>query len=100
MADTNLNILVRVQGAKEASTEIVGISKSTAQVGKQTEETSKRTSNLRKTMSGLATGFLVYKGAQWIKGAVTQTNELARATYGLQKITGMDARTSAGWLAL
>src|SRR5262252_2622653 len=100
MADTNLNILVRVQGAKEASTEIVGISKSTAQVGKQTEETSKRTSNLRKTMSGLATGFAVYKGAQWIKSAVNETTALAKSTMGLQRITGMDAKTAAGWVGV
>jgi hypothetical protein len=100
MTETNLNILVRVEGAKEASTEITSVSHATAQVGKQTEETTKRTSNLRRTMSGLATGFLVYKGAQWIKGAVTQTTELAKSTAALSRITGMDAGTASGWVAM
>src|SRR5215831_8462966 len=100
MADTNLNILVRVEGAKQASTEISQVSHSTAQVGKQTEEATKKTRQMRGALGGLATGFLVYKGAQWIKGAVTQTNELARSTFALQKITGMDAKTAAGWVAL
>jgi len=100
MAEQNLNILVRVEGAKAASASIEGISKSTEGVGKSTEATSKKTSALRKTLVGLGGGFAIYKGAQWIKNAVTQTNDLARSTYGLQKITGMDAQTAAGWLAL
>src|SRR5215472_10165157 len=100
MADTNLNILVRVEGARQASTEITSVSRSTAQVGKQTEETTKKTKALRSTLGGMATGFAVYKAASWIKGAVTHTSELARSTYSLQKITGMDAKTAAGWLVL
>jgi hypothetical protein len=100
MAETNLEIIVRVLGAREASTEISQVGRSTAQVGKHTEEASKKTSALGSTLKTLAGGFLVYKGAQFIKNAVSSTNELARQTYALQKITGMDAQTSAGWIAL
>src|SRR5215831_3276903 len=100
MPDTNLNILVRVEGARQASAEITSVSHATAQVGKQTEETTKRTSALRKTLTTVGTGFLAYKAASWIKGAVTHTTELARSTNSLQKITGMDAKTAAGWLVL
>src|SRR5215831_15061009 len=100
MAETNLNILVRVEGAKEASTEISTVAHATGGVSKQTEEASKKTAGLRKTLSTVATGFLVYKGAQWIKGAVTETTELAKSTAGLSRITGMDAGTASAWVAL
>ena len=100
MADTNLNILVRVEGARQASTEISSISASTAQVGKQTDEASRKTRQLRSTLGTLATGFAVYKGAQWIKGAVTETIELAKGTAALTRLTGMDAHTAGGWISL
>jgi hypothetical protein len=100
MAETQLNILVRVEGAKESAVAIQQVGTSTAQVGKHTEEANKKTSQLGSTLKTLAGGFLVYKGAEYIKKAVTSTNELARQTYALQKITGMDATTSAGWIAL
>ena len=100
MADTNLNILVRVEGARQASTEISSVGQATAHVGKQTEETSKKTKALRSTLGTVATGFLVYKGAQWIKGAVTETTNLAKSTLVLSRITGMDTHTAGGWVAL
>lgn len=100
MADQNLDIIVAVQGAQQAASQITGVSKATQQVGTQSEETSKKTSALRRTMSGLATGFLVYKGAQWIKAAVNETTNLAKATSGLQRITGMDTKSASAWVAI
>jgi hypothetical protein len=100
VAEQNLDIVVAVQGAQQAASQIEGVSKATHQVGTQSEETSKKTANLRRTMSGLATGFLVYKGAQWIKGAVNETTNLAKATVGLQRITGMDTKSASAWVAI
>ena len=65
-------------------------------VGDATEKTAKKSTTLRKTLGNLATGFAVYKGAQYIKRAVKNTTDLAKATAGLQRITGMDTRSAAG----
>lgn len=100
MADQDLNIVVDVQGAEAGASEIKGLSSAVKGVGTTTEQTAKKTSGLRSTLSGLATGFAVYKGAQFIKGAVNETTALAKATVGLQRITGMDATTAGAWVAI
>lgn len=100
MANEDLNIIIRVRGGQVASSEIKGVATATEQVGTQTEKTSKKTSALRSQLGTLATGFAVYKGAQYIKNAIKTTTDLAKATAGLQRITGMDAQTASGWVAI
>lgn len=100
MAEQNLDIVIRVRGGQVAASEIKGVSSSVAGVGKTTEETTKKTSRLGSTLKGLAGAFAAYKAYSYVKGAVTQTTNLAKATAGLQRITGMDTQTSAGWVAL
>ena len=100
MPNTTLNILVEVQGTQAAEAKLVGVSSATKGVGTQAEATAKKTSGLRSQLGTLATGFAVYKGAQYIKGAVKETTDLAKATAGLQRITGMDAQTASGWVAI
>lgn len=98
--DQKLAIAVEVTGAQTGASQIKGVSTAVEGVGTATEKTSKQSSALRRTLSGLATGFAVYKGAQYIKGAVTETVSLAKATVGLQRITGMDAKTGAAWVEI
>ena len=100
MAEQNLDIIIRVQGGQVSSAEIKGVSQQVGAVGKSAEETSKKTSGLRSAMTGLATGFAVYKGYQFIKSAVSETVNLAKATAGLQRITGMDTATASGWVGV
>jgi hypothetical protein len=99
VADQNLDIVIRVRGGQVASSEIQGVSKATAQVGTTTEETTKKTSKLGQQLKGIATGIAVYKGYQFLKGAVSETASLAKSTAGLQRITGLDTKTAAGWVA-
>jgi len=100
MANQNLDIVVRVRGGTVASTEIRGVGKAVGSVGTETEQTTKKTSGLSKSLKGLATGFAVYKGYQWIKGAVDATTSLAKSTAGLQRITGLDTTQAAGWVSM
>ena len=100
MAEQNLDIVVRVRGGSVASTEIRGVGGAVQSVGTQTEATSKKTQGLSKSLKGLATGFAVYKGYQWIKGAVNATTSLAKSTAGLQRITGLDTTQAAGWVSM
>jgi len=39
----------------------------------------------------------VYKGAQYIKGAVSQTESFAKSTMALQRSTGLDVKTASQW---
>ena len=100
MAEQNLDIVIRVRGGQVSASEIKQVGSSINTVGTQAEETSKKTGKLRSAMTGLAAGFAVYKGYQFIKGAVTETVNLAKATAGLQRITGMDTSTAAGWVGV
>ncbi|MBO0881940.1 MAG: hypothetical protein J2P17_16680, partial [Mycobacterium sp.] len=100
MAEQNLDIVVRVRGGSVAATEIKGVSGAVENVGTQSEKTSKSTSQLRQTLKGLASAAVVYKGFQYIKGAVTDTANLAKETLGLQRVTGLDTKTAAGWVEL
>lgn len=98
MAEQNLDIVIRVRGGTVASQEIKQVGASTKGVGTATEETSKKTAGLSRAMKGLASGFAVYKGYQFIKGAVEETGNLAKSTAGLQRLTGMDTKTASGWV--
>ena len=100
MAEQNLDIVIRVRGGQVSASEIQGVSKQVGAVGAQAEETSKKTGKLRGAMTGLATGFAVYKGYQFIKGAVSETVNLAKATAGLSRITGMDTAQASGWVGI
>lgn len=98
--EQNLSIIIDVQGGQVAEARITGVSQAVEGVGKSSQETQKQTSNLRQRLGDLATGFAVYKGASFIKGAITETTNLAKATAGLSRITGMDAKTASGWVGV
>lgn len=100
MAEQNLDIVVQVRGGEVASTEIKGVGTAVEGVGKETETTSKKTAGLSQTLKGLATAAVVYKGFSYIKGAITDTADLARSTVGLQRVTGLDTQQAAGWVEL
>lgn len=80
-----------VGGLRESATAVEG-------VGKAQETTAKKS---RYSAKGLlkwaAAAGIVYKGAQFLKDAVKTTVDLAKATAGLQRVTGMDARTASAW---
>src|SRR5215467_461339 len=97
MANQNLDIVIRVRGGAVASQEITKVGKATEQVGKETEQTNSKTANLRKTMLGMVSAGAIYKGFEFLKGAVNETTSLARQTSLLTKITGLDTQQAAGW---
>lgn len=96
--DALLAIKVLVQGTQAAESNLKGVGGATKQVGTETEQTTKQTSKLRTALGAVGSAFAVYKGYQFIKGAVTETTSLAKATAGLQRITGLDSQTAAGWV--
>lgn len=98
--DQRLNIVVEAVGTQQAADKVEGVATATEHVGKQTEETNKKTAKLRQTLSTLATGFAAYKAYSWVKGAVGTTTELARATMTLSNVTGMDSKEAGAWVKL
>lgn len=80
-----------VSGLKESSQAVEG-------VGTAQEKTAKKSRfSARGLVKWAAAAGIVYKAAQYIKSAVDTTVSLAKATAGLQRVTGMDARTASAW---
>jgi hypothetical protein len=82
-------------GQAEAATKGVGDASETA--AKQTTTASK--TSIKRLLKWAAATGAVYKGYQFFKGAINDTVGLAKATAGLQRTTGMDARTASAWAA-
>jgi phage-related protein len=100
VAETNFDIVFHVIGGQVASGEIQGVAKSTDSVATSSEEATKQTSNLRRAVSAAAIAAGAYKAFGFLKGAVQDTTDLAKATAGLQRVTGMDTQTAAGWVEM
>jgi hypothetical protein len=100
MAEQNLDIVVQVRGGQVAATNIKGVGQAVEGVGTQTEQTSKKTSGLSQSLKAVATAAVVYKGFNYLKGAVKDTADLAKAVAGLHRITGLDSQAAAGWIQL
>lgn len=100
MAEQNLDIVVRIRGGQVVSQQVKTIGKDIEGVGTASQTTAKKTSGLKSSLAGVATGFAVYKGFNYIKGAVGYTSDLAKATLGLQRITGLDSQQAAGWIGI
>lgn len=98
MAEQNLDIVIRVRGGQVASQEIKGVGEATKSVGDETEKAGSKMGGMAKKMAGMAAGFAVYKGLDYIKGAVEETGKLASATASLQRITGLDTKSAGGWV--
>ena len=98
MADQKLAILVEVINGQASATQLEGVAGATGNVGKQADESAKKTSGLMRSMKALAAGFAVYKGYQFIKSSVTETTSLAKSTAALTRLTGLDTASAAGWV--
>jgi hypothetical protein len=81
-----------VSGTHEAAAGVAGVGKATEKSGKQAGIGWK---SVAKWAGGAAA---IYGAARFVKGAVDQTEQLAKATYGLQKQTGIDAQTGSAWI--
>ena len=100
MPDQRLDIIVTVQDGGPATAQIKGLATATTEVGTASQEASKQTSGLRRAISAAAIAGGAYKAFQFLKGAVTDTTSLAKATAGLARVTGMDTQTAAGWVEM
>lgn len=100
MAEQNLDIVVRIRGGQVVSQEVKGISKDIEGVGTASQTTSKKTGGLNKALVGIATGYVAFKGAAYVKDAVGYTTSLAKSTLSLQRVTGLDTQQAAGWVGV
>lgn len=57
-------------------------------------------SSMKGMAGGLAAGFAAFKGLDFIKDAVDETERLAKATLRLQRITGGDTKVASEWVVL
>jgi hypothetical protein len=83
-----------VSGSKRASESIDHIGTSTEQTGKKAKLGWKSVA-----MWGGASA-IAYGAGRFLTGAVKQTGDLAKATLGLQKTTGLDTQTASAWIGV
>jgi hypothetical protein len=88
------NVSEFVSGAKQAST-------AAGDIGDKTEEAGKKASSGWKGLAKWAGGAAaIYGATRFVKGAVSATEDLAKATITVSRTTGMDTQTSSEWAAL
>lgn len=100
MAEQALTIMIDVTGGEVSAGKITKVGSAVEETGTQVDKTSKKTSALRSQLKTLATGFLLFKGAQFFKSSVDETISLAKATSALQRTTGLDVKTASGWVGV
>lgn len=88
------NVAQFVSGARQAST-------AAGDIGTKTEEAGKKAGAGWKGLAKWAGGAAALYGAtRYVKGAVSATEDLAKATITVSRTTGMDTETSSEWAAL
>jgi hypothetical protein len=87
-----------LQGQQQFVTGMDKATKATAGAGKASETSGKKAGiSASGFFKWAASATAVYKAYGFFKGAVSQTEDLARATAALQRTTGMDAKTASEW---
>lgn len=88
------NVAQFVSGARQASGAV-------EQVGTEAEKTGKKAQSSWKGLAKWAGGaYGLYAATRYVRGAVSATGDLAKATLGVSRVTGMDTQTSSEWAAL
>lgn len=85
------------QSMRGAATSVEGVGGAAGKAAQQTETAAKRSH--RSLLKWGAAAVALNRGYAFIKGAVNDTQALAKQTAGLQRVTGMDARTASTWAA-
>src|SRR5215467_6638319 len=90
-----------VTGAGQASSAISKIGDEAQQTGDQTAQAGKKAGVSWKSVAKWAGGAAVfYKAQSYIRGAVSATEDLGRATLAVSRTTGMDVHTASAWAAI
>jgi hypothetical protein len=96
--DADVNVRTRMVGAAQYASDAEKVAKTTAETGKAAETSGKQAkSGALGWLKWVAASAAVYKAWGYLKGAVSATVSLAKATSGLQRVTGLDARTASAW---
>jgi predicted membrane protein len=90
--------ILKLQGSRQFQKEADASAKSVKGIGDASEQSGKKAGIGWKGMAKWAGGTAaVYGAARFLKGAVSSTENLAKATMTLQRATGLDARTASSW---
>jgi hypothetical protein len=97
----SIDILLRLVRAREFVSETKEASKGVAGIGTASEKAGKQAGVSWKSVAkwGGAAGVL-YGAQRFLRGAVSATEELGKSTLTLNRLTGMDVKTSSEWAAM
>ena len=98
---STLQVLVDVKNAATGASQIRDVGKAGQEAGAGAEKASGGFGGMAKNLAAAAGGAVVVKkGFDFMKGAVGDAQALAKATAGLQRTTGLDAKTASGWVSI
>src|SRR4051812_31501813 len=90
---------LRLLGQAEFTKGMTQAAEATAAVGTEAAATGKKAKGGTASMiKWAAATAAVYKGYHFLKESVNTTTQLAKATAGLQRTTGLDAETASAWV--
>lgn len=100
MAGNIVETIVKLRGSREFQAAAKQTAKSVLGIGDATEASGKQAGKSWKGVAQWAGGAAAIGGATaYLKDAASTTETLAKATMGLQRVTGMDTKAASEWAA-
>ena len=90
--------ILKLQGSRAFQQAAQGAARAIGSVGTESEKSGEKAKIGWKGVAKWAGGTAaIYGAGRFLKGAVSQTEDLAKSTMTLQRATGMDAKTASSW---
>lgn len=102
MANRNyIDVLIRMLEAAKFQRDAKKSAQAVKEVGDKAEKTGEKTSTSLKSLAKwAASAYIFHRAAGYLEGAVHETEDLAKASLSLQRLTGLDVKTSSEWVVV
>lgn len=96
-----LNAAKFKRDAKGAADAVENVGTQAKKAGDQSEKAAKKTnSSLASLAKWAASAYIFKKASSYLSGAVSETEDLAKSSLQLQRLTGLDIKTSSEWITV
>lgn len=96
-----IDILVRMIDAARFQKDAEKSAAAVKDIGTKAEQTGKKSSTSLKSLAKWAASAYIFKrAASYLHGAVEETTSLAKSSLQLQRLTGLDIKTSSEWITV
>jgi hypothetical protein len=100
-AANHIDVLISMLQAAKYERDAARMAKSTKEIGDQAEKTGKKAGvGLKQLLKWGATTTVFASAAHYLHGAVEESVNLSKASLQLQRLTGLDVKTSSEWVII